>query len=85
MESFHDSWMDKHKNLLNFVECDKKYEHFFSIPDSKVHGANMGPTWVLSAQVGPHGGPMKFAIRDDLILLSHIPSWPFQLSLVSIW
>ena len=26
-------------------------------PDSKVHGANMGPTWVLSAQDGPHVGP----------------------------
>ena len=24
------------------------------IPDSKVHGANMGPTWVLSAPDGPH-------------------------------
>ena len=23
-------------------------------PDSKVHGANMGPTWVLSAPDGPH-------------------------------
>ena len=23
--------------------------HFHNIPDSKVHGANMGPTWVLSA------------------------------------
>ena len=22
-------------------------------PDNKVHGANMGPTWVLSAQMGP--------------------------------
>ena len=22
-------------------------------PDSKVHGANMGPTWVLSAPDGP--------------------------------
>ena len=32
-------------------------------PDSKVHGANMGPTWVLSAPVGPHVGPMKLAIR----------------------
>ena len=26
-------------------------------PDSKVHGANMGPTWVLSAPDGPHIGP----------------------------
>ena len=32
-------------------------------PDSKVHGANMGPTWVLSAPDGPHVGPMNPAIR----------------------
>ena len=31
-------------------------------PDSKVQGANMGPTWVLSARDGPHVGPMTFAI-----------------------
>ena len=31
--------------------------------DSRVHGANMGPTWVLSAPDGPHVGPMNFAIR----------------------
>ena len=24
----------------------------------------MGPTWVLSAQDGPHVGPMNLAIRD---------------------
>ena len=34
------------------------------ILDSKVHGANMGPTWVLSAPDGPHVGPMILAIRD---------------------
>ena len=34
------------------------------VPDSKVHGANMGPTWVLSAPDGPHVGPMNFVIRD---------------------
>ena len=34
------------------------------IPDNNVHGANMGPTWVLSAQDGPHVGPMNLAIRD---------------------
>ena len=33
-------------------------------PDSKVHGANMGPTWVLSAPDGPHVGPMNLAIRE---------------------
>ena len=32
-------------------------------PDSKVHGANMGPTWVLAAPDGPHVGPMNLAMR----------------------
>ena len=35
-------------------------------PDSKVHGANMGPTWVLSAPEGPHDGHMSLAIRVGL-------------------
>ena len=34
------------------------------IPDNKVHGANMGLTWVLSAPDGPHVGPMNHAIKD---------------------
>ena len=33
------------------------------IPDSNVHGANIGPTWVLSAPDGPHVGPMNLAIN----------------------
>ena len=32
--------------------------------DNKVYGANMGPTWVLSAPGGPHVGPMNLAIRE---------------------
>ena len=32
--------------------------------DNKVHGANMGPTWVLSAPYGPHVGPTNLAIRE---------------------
>ena len=36
---------------------------FETFPDSKVPGANMGPTWVLSAHDGPHVGPMNLAIR----------------------
>ena len=39
-------------------------DYLKNIPDSKVHGANMGPTWVLSAPDGPDVGPMKLAIRD---------------------
>ena len=34
----------------------------YPLPDSKVHGANMGPTWVLSAPSGPHVGPRNLAI-----------------------
>ena len=39
-------------------------------PDSEVHGANMGPTWVLSAPDGPHVGPMNLAISDVIITAS---------------
>ena len=39
---------------------------FDSNPDRKVHGANMGPTWILSAPDGPLVGRMNFAIRDSI-------------------
>ena len=39
-----------------------------NVPDSKVHGANMGPTWVLSAPDGPHVGSMNLAIRGMFAL-----------------
>ena len=32
-------------------------------PESKVHGANMGPIWSQEDPGGPHVGPMNFAIR----------------------
>ena len=38
----------------------------FNIPDSKVHGANMGPTWVRQDPGGPHVGPMILAIWDGI-------------------
>ena len=44
-------------------------------PESKVHGVNMEPTWVLSAPDGPHVGHMNLAIRAlfiDLCLMTHI-------------
>ena len=41
-------------------------------PESKVHGANMGPTWVLLASDGPHVGPMKLAIR--VLFIYHLPT-----------
>ena len=33
-------------------------------PDSKVHGANMGPIWGRQDPGGPHVGPMNVAIWD---------------------
>ena len=32
------------------------------VPNNKVHGANMGSTWVLLAPDGRHVGPMNLAI-----------------------
>ena len=50
---------------LVFAVYFKKKLHF---PDSKVHGANMGLTWVLSAPDGPHVGPKYLAIRVYSVL-----------------
>ena len=40
-------------------------------PDSKIHGVNMGPTWVLSAPDGLHVDAMNLPIRDNA-LKTHI-------------
>ena len=32
------------------------------VPDSKVHGANIGPIWGRKDPSGPNVGPMNFAI-----------------------
>ena len=42
------------------------YYCMHNIPDSKVHGTNIGLTWVMSAPDGPHVGPMKLAIRNTI-------------------
>ena len=42
-------------------------------PDIKVHGANMGPTGVLSAPGGPHVGPINLAVRECIHM--HSPGW----------
>ena len=46
-----------HRMWFNVKTC------LFLYPDSKVHGANMGPTWVMWASDGPHVGPMNLTIR----------------------
>ena len=35
-------------------------------PDSKVHGANMGPIWGRQDPGGPHVGPKNFAIWEEI-------------------
>ena len=48
----------------------KRIQHvkfYHKVPDSKVHGAYMGPTWGRQDPGGPHVGPMNFSIRDVAI------------------
>ena len=50
-------------------------------PDSKVHGAIIGPIWGRQDPGGPHVGPMNFAIwnlYDAIITWTHcLYNWPF--------
>ena len=47
-----------------------EYWHAKIIPVSKVHGATMGPIWGWQDPGGPHCGPIKLAIWDDMNALS---------------
>ena len=42
--------------LINILRTSEIY------PDSKVHGANMGPIWGRQDPGGPHVSPMNYAI-----------------------
>ena len=53
----------RNSQLILSLYLEAKREDRGAYPDSKVHEANMGPTWVLSALGGPHVGPINFAIR----------------------
>ena len=64
-------WMNNHSFWLVLGICFVWFLHWpvarKTIPDSKVHGANMGPTWALSAPDGSHVGPTNLVIRDYTI------------------
>ena len=45
-------------------------------PDSKVHGANMGPTWGRQDPGGPHIDPMNLANREVMMKLCDSLSIP---------
>ena len=53
------------KNLDFFIQISLTWSG--DKPDNKVYGANMGPTWVLSAPDGPHVGPMNLAISEAIV------------------
>ena len=63
-------WSTGIRGILLAVEyvCDlstaRDHISYCDIPDSKVHGANMGPIWGRQDPGGPHVGPMNFAIWD---------------------
>ena len=64
------------------IQYNKAQEDSNVYPDSKIHGANMGPTWVLLAPDEPHVGPMNLAIRVYLNMRIH--QWTVRL-LATVW
>ena len=60
------------QSYKSLQQLDDKHK---AAPDSKVHGANMGPTWVLSAPYGPHVGPMNLAIREPFPAVARCNKW----------
>ena len=63
------------------VDVWQKIYWFFKtiryVPDSKVHGTNMGPTWARQDPGRPHVGPINFAIWDVKCFV--ITAWCKQL------
>ena len=71
LKECHDSWMQNRDVLLTkfdyFTWRLSMHSHIWARflylnPDSKIHVANMGASWVLSAPGGPHVGPMNLAV-----------------------
>ena len=58
-------------------------------PDSKVHGASMGPIWGRQDPGGPHVGPMNFAIWEPTELQGKLPAvrvnYTDSITLFSSW
>ena len=60
----HQSGNINHWSLFRVGSWNNATPLRLAIPDSKVYGANMGPTWGQRDPGGPHVGPMNFAIWD---------------------
>ena len=59
-------FISKHEFLKSAYVYYTRYQwsqqNINDYPDSKVHGANMGPIWGRQDPGGPHAGPMNLAI-----------------------
>ena len=58
-------WSSDHKIITILgtqFSVTVSYRQLSVYPDSKVHGANMGPIWGRQDPGGSHVGPMDFAI-----------------------
>ena len=55
------------KDLQMKIQIVPVWATLLASPHSKVHGANMGPTWVLSAPDGSHVDIMNLAVWDDYL------------------
>ena len=51
-----------HSSAAAILNTGKESIAVQTYPDSKVHGANMGPIWGRQGPGGPHVGPMNFII-----------------------
>ena len=70
-------WIKLHKHCDTQIHYSKHFPtNSINLPysDSQVHGASMGPIWVLSAQGGPHVGPMNLPIRVMILVANLLVS-----------
>ena len=63
------------------VDIVQMIDPSIELPDSKLHEANMGPTWILSAPDGPHVGPMNLAIGVSIRSMQRITN----LTIMPVW
>ena len=62
-------WRRLVEYVFKTIDCQRNFDLPllpFMSTDNKVNGANMGPTWVMSAPDELHVGPMNLAIRGCL-------------------
>ena len=50
-------------------------------PDSRVHGANMGPNWGRQDPGGPHVGPVNFIIWEVLSGVNYLETFEMTIKL----